>query len=94
MAPEVIKGLPFNEKADVWSIGCLLYELLTGGPLYREYHKVKAVFRIASRGAPAIPERIANSLSSDCKEFLQLCLRSNPQDRASCSVCAALASTD
>lgn len=30
MAPEVIGGQLYNHKADVWSIGCLFYELLTG----------------------------------------------------------------
>lgn len=30
MAPEVLAGQLYNHKADVWSIGCLFYELLTG----------------------------------------------------------------
>lgn len=28
-APEVILGLRYNEKCDIWSIGCCIYELLT-----------------------------------------------------------------
>jgi serine/threonine protein kinase len=30
MAPEVLGGQHYNHKADVWSIGCLFYELITG----------------------------------------------------------------
>ena len=30
MAPEVMGGQHYNHKADVWSIGCLFYELITG----------------------------------------------------------------
>lgn len=30
MAPEVLGGQHYDHKADVWSIGCLFYELLTG----------------------------------------------------------------
>jgi serine/threonine protein kinase len=30
MAPEVLGGQYYNHKADVWSIGCLFYELITG----------------------------------------------------------------
>jgi serine/threonine protein kinase len=30
MAPEVLGGKHYNHKADVWSIGCIFYELLTG----------------------------------------------------------------
>jgi len=33
-APEVILGCPYNEKVDVWSIGCTVYELITGQTLF------------------------------------------------------------
>ena len=29
MAPEVLKGIPYDSKADLWSIGVILYELIT-----------------------------------------------------------------
>ena len=29
MAPEVLKGIPYDSKADMWSIGVILYELIT-----------------------------------------------------------------
>lgn len=33
-APEVILGLPYNEKVDIWSLACTFYELLTGEILF------------------------------------------------------------
>ena len=32
-APEVILGLPYGQKVDVWSLGCILAELLSGAVL-------------------------------------------------------------
>jgi len=31
-SPEIIQNLPYGEKADVWSLGCLLYQMCTLKP--------------------------------------------------------------
>lgn len=33
-APEVILGLPYDHRIDIWSLGCILFELLTGKVLF------------------------------------------------------------
>jgi len=33
-APEVMLGLPWDEKVDVWSLGCVLVELVVGRPIF------------------------------------------------------------
>ncbi|KAK3025916.1 hypothetical protein RJ639_041306 [Escallonia herrerae] len=34
-APEVILGLPYDKKIDIWSLGCILSELCTGNVLFQ-----------------------------------------------------------
>ena len=33
-APEIVLGIPYNSAIDMWSFGCILYELYVGHPLF------------------------------------------------------------
>lgn len=35
MCPELIKGLSYNEKVDVWSVGCIIYEMANLKPPFQ-----------------------------------------------------------
>ena len=40
-APEVINGEAYRGEVDVWSFGCILYELATGSPPFMWAEKTK-----------------------------------------------------
>ncbi len=46
MAPEVIEMTSVTAAADIWSVGCLSIELLTGQPPYFDLQPMSALFRI------------------------------------------------
>ncbi|KAL6583694.1 hypothetical protein OROMI_002983 [Orobanche minor] len=45
-APEVILGLPYDKKIDVWSLGCILAELCTGNVLFQNDSPATLLARI------------------------------------------------
>jgi len=43
MAPEVLKGQAYNTKADIWSLGVVLYEMLFGICPYEDHSIAKLI---------------------------------------------------
>lgn len=42
MSPELIQEMPYDHTADLWSLGCILYELHTGAPPFY----TKSIFQL------------------------------------------------
>jgi len=62
-APEVVMGCDYSHGIDIWSFGCIIYELLTGTPLFRCKSSSDLIGEIVCfLGIPPI-EMIENSLS-------------------------------
>ncbi|KAL5799618.1 hypothetical protein ACOSQ4_032502 [Xanthoceras sorbifolium] len=51
-APEVILGLPYDQKIDLWSLGCILAELCSGEVLFPNDAVVMILARIAGMLGP------------------------------------------
>ena len=43
MSPELVKGSNYNKKADIWSLGIILYELIFGTCPYVAEHIAKMI---------------------------------------------------
>ncbi|KAG0088649.1 ATP binding [Podila epicladia] len=68
MAPEVVKQIETTDKADIWSLGCLVVEMFTGTHPFPQFSQMQALFQIGSNCTPDIPEDI----SDDAKDFLKM----------------------
>jgi len=81
MAPEVITfSSPVTDRADIWSLGATIIELMTGKPPYFDMPQMSAMFHIAeSEEAPPYPENI----SEDLVDFLNKCFERDPTKRPS-----------
>ncbi|EFX02928.1 map kinase kinase kinase [Grosmannia clavigera kw1407] len=57
MAPEVVKQTSYTRKADIWSLGCLVVEMMTGTHPFPDCTQLQAIFKIGgSKAAPTIPD--------------------------------------
>ncbi|KAG8378655.1 hypothetical protein BUALT_Bualt07G0007900 [Buddleja alternifolia] len=58
-APEVILGLPYDKKIDVWSLGCILAELCTGNVLFQNDSPATLIARVIGIIGPIEQDMLA-----------------------------------
>lgn len=76
LSPEMVCGRTYNEKVDLWSIGVLCYECLTGKPPFESSSYDDTYVRI-SRAQFGFPGYV----SSEAKDLIKKLLVVNPNNR-------------
>ena len=72
--------LGYNEKADIWSLGTIFYELLTGELLF-QVNNMKELMKKVEEGNYTIP--LNKNFYKESISFLNCMLQYNPDDRLS-----------
>ena len=80
MAPEVLDGNPYDHSADVWSLGCIFYELMVGLPAFTGTSQANLAENI-SRGTYYFPKTCKLSLTG--LSFMNACLQYQYNERPS-----------
>ena len=62
MSPEQIDETKYNEKSDIWSLGCFLYELTTFHPPFEAKNQIMLAMRIKSGKVEKINKRYSEEL--------------------------------
>ena len=79
MAPEVVKQTSYTIKADIWSLGCLVVEMISGTHPWAELNQMQALFQIGMGRKPSLPDEISN----ECRDFLEKTFELDYNDRPS-----------
>ena len=80
MAPEQLSDGRLDRRTDVYALGCLAYNLLTGRQLFGATNLFELVQEKLTMGLPSAAE-IGEGVSAELYEFLQGALRANPNER-------------
>ncbi|NWI58300.1 STK36 kinase, partial [Calyptomena viridis] len=78
MPPELVEERPYDHTADLWSVGCILYELFVGTPPFY----TKSIFQLVSLIIKD-PVKWPTAMSPVFKSFLQGLLMKDPHQRLS-----------
>ena len=80
MAPEILRYEKYDAKADLWSVGTVLYEMMVGKPPFKASNHVELLRKI-ERGEDRIrfPQEV--SLSDSMKKLIRGLLARHPVER-------------
>ena len=80
MAPEQIKGEPVDHRADMWAVGTILYELLSGHRPFESETVPSLIYRIVHAPPPTLDAR-ALGLPDGIVEVVNRALTKEPDGR-------------
>jgi len=79
-SPEVWENKPYGIKSDIWSLGCVIYELCTQLPPFRSPN-MHLLFQKVTKGNY---EKIPSVYSAELGKVIGMCLQVNPLNRPDC----------
>ena len=79
MSPEQARGKPLDKRTDIWSFGCVLYEMLTGRPAFPGDTISDTIAAIL--GDDPDWRRLSGETPDNIRRLLQRCLEKDPKQR-------------
>ncbi len=80
LSPEQARGESVDARSDVYSVGCLLYELVTGAPPFTGDSPVSVAYQHV-REDPKLPSSVNPAIPADLDAILLKALSKNPANR-------------
>ncbi|XP_073088930.1 serine/threonine-protein kinase Nek1 isoform X9 [Manis javanica] len=81
LSPEICENKPYNNKSDIWALGCVLYEMCTLKHAFEAGNMKNLVLKIISGSFPPVSLRY----SHDLRSLLSQLFKRNPRNRPSVS---------
>lgn len=82
VAPEILRGVPYGQKSDMWSLGVIAYILIGGYPPFIEQNQ-RELFRKIKRGSYEFHVEYWGQISREAKDLISALLTVDPKRRLS-----------
>uniref|UniRef100_A0A6I8PAG4 non-specific serine/threonine protein kinase n=1 Tax=Ornithorhynchus anatinus TaxID=9258 RepID=A0A6I8PAG4_ORNAN len=79
LSPEICENKPYNNKSDIWALGCVLYEMCTLKHAFEAGNMKNLVLKIISGSFPPV----SLHYSYDLRNLLSQLFKRNPRNRPS-----------
>lgn len=79
LSPEICQNKPYNNKSDIWALGCVLYEMCTLKHAFEAGNMKNLVLKIISGPFPPV----STHYSYDLRNLLSQLFKRNPRNRPS-----------
>ncbi|MGA9750678.1 MAG: protein kinase [Acidobacteriota bacterium] len=80
MSPEQVRGQAVDHRSDIFSLGVVLYEMLTGQRAFRRDSAVETMNAILKEDPPE-PSATGRLISPNLERVVRRCLEKNPSER-------------
>ncbi len=80
VAPEILRGQPYDYSSDMWSMGVIMYIIIGGYPPFYEENQAQLFDKI-KRADYEFHREFWDSISEDAKDLIRRCICLNPKER-------------
>ena len=81
MSPDVASGFKYTEASEVYSLGCVLFELLTGRPPFTGDSALEVLAKHSQERAPNVTSVSQLEIVPEIENIVSICLKKDPGDR-------------
>jgi Tol biopolymer transport system component len=80
IAPEQARGLPASPASDIFALGCVLHEMVTGQRAFKRDSDLDTMMAILNEDPPALPSKVRAEMPG-LEPILRRCLEKQPEAR-------------
>jgi eukaryotic-like serine/threonine-protein kinase len=80
MSPEQVRGQPADQRSDIFSLGCILYEMISGRRAFAAPSSIETMNAILKEDPPDL-SRLSPDVPPGLERIVQHCLEKSPDER-------------